>query len=91
MTSKSAKSKSKPKYKSRPLTTDTEFLVCIYHYRNDSIRNISDTLERPTSQIRRIIKNAKESGRYNKHINKYLSVLNETQRYYPEYSGGVYI
>lgn len=42
----------------RPLTSDTKFLVCLYKKQGDSISSIAELLDRPKSQIRKILKDA---------------------------------
>ena len=58
------KSKIKKEPVARPLTCDTKFLVCLYKKRGDSISSIAEVLDRPKSQIRRILKDAKANGYY---------------------------
>lgn len=64
----------KERFEPRPLTGDTEYLVCLYNHRGESASNIADCLSRPVSQIKQIIKDAKASGRYDKHIAKYENI-----------------
>jgi hypothetical protein len=61
--------------KTRPLTGDTEYLICIYTYRGDSAASIADVLDRGLEQVKNIIQKAKESGRYDRHIRRYKEFL----------------
>ena len=56
------------KIERRPLTEDTEMLVCLYHSRGDSPKRIAADLRRPVEQINDILSDAKKSGRYKIHI-----------------------
>ena len=60
----------------RPLTTDTEFLICLYTYRGDSISRIATDLNRSQKDVQSILNEAKASGRYNEHIQKHLNSVN---------------
>lgn len=59
----------------RPLTEDTEFLICVYSYRNETPYRIATDLNRSEHQVRKILKEAKESGRYDEHISRHLEHL----------------
>lgn len=59
----------------RPLTEDTEFLICIYFHRGDSTHRIAIDLNRSERQVERVLKKAMCSGRYDKHVNKHLEHL----------------
>lgn len=59
------------KIERRPLTEDTEMLVCLYHSRGDTPKRIAADLRRPIEQINDILHNAKKSGRYNMHVERY--------------------
>lgn len=59
------------KIERRPLTEDTEMLVCLYHSRGDSPKRIAADLRRPVEQINDILHNAKKSGRYKIHIDRH--------------------
>lgn len=54
-------------FEERPLTPDTEMLVCHYHIENYTVSQISDLLRRPVEQISEIIYKAKCSGAYEAH------------------------
>jgi hypothetical protein len=56
----------------RPCTSDTEYLVCVYTYRGDTPKRIAQDLDRSVKNIKGILKTAKESGNYDKHIKKYI-------------------
>lgn len=43
----------------RPLTTDTEFLICLYTYRGDSISRIATDLNRSEEDVQSILNEAK--------------------------------
>lgn len=60
----------------RPPTADTEFLICLYTYRGDSISRIATDLNRSEENVQSILNEAKASGRYNKHIQKHLNYVN---------------
>lgn len=60
----------------RPPTTDTEFLICLYTYRGDSISRIATDLNRSEEDVQSILNEAKASGRYNMHIQKHLNSVN---------------
>jgi hypothetical protein len=60
----------------RPPTTDTEFLICLYTYRGDSISRIATDLDRSEKNVQSILNEAKASGRYNMHIQKHLNYVN---------------
>lgn len=60
----------------RPPTTDTEFLICLYTYRGDSISRIATDLNRSEEGVQSILNEAKASGRYNEHIQKHLNSVN---------------
>ena len=70
--------------KPRPLTRDTEYLVCLYSYRGESASSIANCLSRPLSQIEQIIDDVKSSGRYDKHIARHnnLGKIAPTKSYY---------
>lgn len=55
----------------RPLTPDTEFLVCVYTYRGDSIKRIAEDLIRIPRNVQKILNEARASGRYEKYIKIY--------------------
>lgn len=55
----------------RPCTDLTEFLVCIYTYRGDSISRIAADLSRSKENVEEILNNAKASRAYDKHIEIY--------------------
>ena len=59
----------------RPLTEDTEFLVCLYSYRGESPKQIAYNLSRSEYQVKKILKEAKASGRYDEHISRHLEHL----------------
>lgn len=54
-------------YEERPLTPDTEMLVCHYHIENYTASQIADLLKRPVEQISEIIYKAKCSGAYERY------------------------
>lgn len=60
----------------RPPTTDTEFLICLYTYRDDSISRIATDLNRSEEDVQSILNEAKASGHYNMHIQKHLNSVN---------------
>lgn len=60
----------------RPPTTDTEFLICLYTYRGDSISRVATDLNRSEENVQSILNEAKASGRYNEHIQKHLNFVN---------------
>lgn len=60
----------------RPPTTGTEFLICLYTYRGDSISRIATDLNRSEEDVQSILNEAKASGRYNMHIQKHLNSVN---------------
>ena len=55
----------------RPCTADTEFLVCVYTHRGDSISRIAADLNRSKENVESILNKAKASGAYNGHIKIY--------------------
>ncbi len=58
----------KPRYKKRPLTQDTAYLVCLWTFRDgNTVRQIADILLRPERQIRDIISDCKADGRWDKY------------------------
>lgn len=67
------------KSSARPLTRDTEMLICIYTHRGDSPKRIAADLCRPLSQIKDIILQAKLNGHYDYYINRYLSMCKHGQ------------
>nr|DAZ25489.1 MAG TPA: Protein of unknown function (DUF2089) [Caudoviricetes sp.] len=64
--------KAKMRELNRPLTPDTEFLVCIYTARGDSISRIAIDLRRSKENVLKILNEAKASGRYEEHIKCYM-------------------
>lgn len=57
----------KPRYKKRPLTQDTAYLVCLWTFRDgNTVHQIADILLRPERQIRDIISDCKADGRWDK-------------------------
>lgn len=66
------------KYKERPLTNDTEFLVSIWYGRGDSLLEIAYVMNRPLEQIEHILSRAIISGRYNEHIRIHKEYLSST-------------
>lgn len=68
---KKKKAAERRKLLNRPLTPDTEFLVCIYTYRGDSIKRIAADLIRSPRNVKKILDEAKASGRYEKYIKIY--------------------
>lgn len=52
----------------RPCTADTEFLVCVYTHRGDSISRIAADLSRSKESVKGILNKAKSSGAYDRHI-----------------------
>ena len=70
----------------RPLTADTEFLISIYTYRGETPRRIAMDLNRTERQVKKILDGAKKSGRYDKHIKRYLKHKNDVpHRHYTDY------
>jgi hypothetical protein len=59
----------------RPLTPDTEYLVCIYTYQGDSIKSISKVMQRNLHQVEEILQTAKDTGRYDEYIKFYENYL----------------
>ena len=55
----------------RPCTADTEFLICVYTYRGDSISRIAADLNRSKDNVEKILDKAKASGAYDRHIKIY--------------------
>ena len=55
----------------RPCTADTEFLICVYTYRGDSISRIAADLNRSKDNVEKILDKAKGSGSYDRHIKIY--------------------
>ncbi len=55
-------------YKSRRLTKDTKFLVCLWHSQGSSISEIADLLQRPVVQINEIIDICKNNGDYARYV-----------------------
>ncbi len=66
------------KNKERPLTNDTEFLVCIWYGRGDSPLKIAYIMNRPLEQIEHILTQAIISGRYREHIRIHKEYLCST-------------
>lgn len=64
----------------RELTADTEFLVCVYYWRGDSVERIGNDLDRNPNQISDIVYEAKKSGRYNKHIRRHTDYAGDTRK-----------
>lgn len=60
----------------RPCTADTEFLICVYTYRGETVDRIATDLYRSVENVEMILSSAKSSGRYNRHIQKHLNYLN---------------
>ena len=60
----------------RPCTADTEFLICIYTYRGETVKRIATDLCRSVENVEMILNSVKSSGRYGEHIQKYLNYLN---------------
>ncbi len=68
---KKKKAEERRKLLNRPPTPDTEFLVCIYTYRGDSIKRIATDLIRSPRNVQKILDVAKASGRYEQYIKIY--------------------
>lgn len=65
------KKKKQKKEKSRPFTKNTAYLICIYSYRGDSVKQIAEDLYRDEKIIKDYLKSAKESGYYDTTIKFY--------------------
>ena len=69
---KQERAKKRQEALNRPCTSDTEYLVCVYTYRGDTPKRIATDLDRSVKNVKCILKTAKESGNYEKHIRKYI-------------------
>lgn len=71
--------KSKNKELNRACTDDTEFLVSIYTARGESQSRIASDLGRSEENVLKILNEAKESGRYDEHIERHIAYAGDTR------------